>query len=77
MTVEIYGRTGCVFCTKALNFCLDKAIEYRYYNYTDEPEKKDEMMSRNPGARTVPQVFINGEHVGGYNELVDHFKVQN
>ena len=41
---------------------------------TEEPNILSELLQRNPNARTMPQIFINSEHIGGYQDLVVWFE---
>jgi len=70
--VEIYSRSICSYCVMALNFFVQKGINYEVYN-ADDPEIFNEMIERNPSARTVPQIFIDDNLVGGYTDLVETY----
>ena len=70
MNVEIYGVVGCTYCKKAVEWCEDKNIETTYYDVTDTSELIDELIERIGVVKTVPQIFINGKHIGGYEDLV-------
>ena len=67
--VEIYTKWGCPFCTRAMALLASKGVAYQEYDVTLGGTKKAEMLSRVPGARTVPQVLIAGEVVGGSDDL--------
>ena len=47
-----------------------KGVTFTEYNINQESEKRHEMLSRSNGGRTVPQIFINGEYIGGCMELL-------
>lgn len=67
--VEIYTKDYCPYCDKA-KLLLDQLItDYNEIDLTSEPAKLDELLSRRPSARTVPQIFINGQGVGGCDDL--------
>lgn len=68
-TVEIYTKMFCGYCTRAKRLLESKNVEYAEYDITMDAEKKREMLDRKPDARTVPQIFINGQAVGGSDEL--------
>ena len=51
--VEIYSRSNCSYCDMAMNFFDSKGIKYEVYN-ADDPQIFNEMLERNPAARTVP-----------------------
>ena len=68
--VEIYSKSNCVFCDKAKNYFIQNNISYKEYN-VEIPEVFDVLMTRNPNARTMPQIFINDKLIGGYTDLID------
>lgn len=66
--IEIYTKEWCPYCAKAKALLRVKGLDYLELNVTDDPQREDEMIRRS-GLRTVPQVFIDGESVGGYDAL--------
>ena len=70
--VEIYSKSNCSYCVMAMNFFDSKSITYEVYS-ADDPDIFDEMLKRNPQARTVPQIFIDDISIGGYTDLVEKF----
>ena len=70
--VEIYSKSNCSYCVMAMNFFDSKGIVYEVYR-ADDPDIFDEMLKRNPQARTVPQIFIDDILIGGYTDLVEKF----
>ena len=56
----------------AMNFFDSKGIKYDVYS-VDDPKIFEEMLERNPQARTVPQIFIDDELIGGYTDLVENY----
>ena len=67
--VEIYTKMFCGYCHRAKRLLDSKGVSYVEYDITMDGEKRDEMRSRAPGARTVPQIFIDDTHVGGYDDM--------
>lgn len=67
--VEIYTGPLCAFCdwTKAL--FKKKGVVFKEINIGDNPNKMSEMVKKSNGMKTVPQIFIYGKHIGGYQEL--------
>ncbi len=64
------GRAGtCPFCVKAKKLLEEKNLEYQEFNIDDSSELMEEMIRKSSGRRSVPQIFINGQHVGGYDDL--------
>jgi len=67
--VDIYTKFGCGFCYRAKSLLENKGVEFEEFDITMGGPKRDKMMERAPGARTVPQIFIGDTHVGGSDEL--------
>jgi len=67
--IDIYTKFGCGFCHRAKSLLDSKGAEYEEFDITMGGPKRDEMVERAPGARTVPQIFIGDTHVGGSDEL--------
>jgi len=69
--VEIYTRECCGYCTRAKALLASKGANVIEYRAGDDPEKRREMIQRSHGGTTFPQVFINGRHVGGSDDIHD------
>jgi len=67
--VEIYSTGICPYCTMAKQLFDRKGVEYTEIRVDLEPAKRQEMMQKSR-QRTVPQIFINNEAIGGYTDLV-------
>jgi glutaredoxin 3 len=67
---EIYTTAICPYCVAAKNFLKSRGFDYSEVRVDREPGKREEMLQRSAGLRSVPQIFVNGVHVGGYDELV-------
>jgi glutaredoxin 3 len=67
--VEIYSSPFCGYCARAKRLLSSKGVEYTEYDVLAETDKRDEMVERAGGRSTVPQIFIDGAHVGGCDEL--------
>ena len=70
--VEIYSKSNCSYCVMAMNFFDSKNMQYEVYS-ADDPKIFSEMMERNPQARTVPQIFIDDQLIGGYTDLIEKY----
>jgi glutaredoxin 3 len=68
--VELYTTMFCPFCIRARILLERKGVAYSEIDIIGEPERRDEMIRRAGGRTSVPQIFINGEHIGGSDELV-------
>lgn len=68
--ILMYATVVCPYCIRAEALLKRKGVTDIEKIYVDrEPERRQEMEARVPGARTVPQIFINGQHVGGCDDL--------
>jgi glutaredoxin 3 len=67
--VEIYASMWCGYCSRAKSLLSKKGVEFIEYDVDSEPTKRWEMEARSNGRYTVPQIFINGEHIGGSDDL--------
>ncbi|MBD3801771.1 glutaredoxin 3 [Thioclava sp. L04-15] len=67
--VEIYVTRTCPFCIMAKRLLDKKGVAYEETDVGAQPQLRAEMMQRANGRRTVPQIFIGGESIGGCDEL--------
>ncbi|MBV9203279.1 MAG: glutaredoxin 3 [Alphaproteobacteria bacterium] len=68
--VELYTTMFCPYCARARALLERKCVDYTEIDIIEEPARRDEMIKRADGRTSVPQIFINGEHIGGSDELV-------
>ena len=67
--VEIYTTMLCGFCSRAKTLLKKKGVDYVEISVGMNREKRAEMERRSGGGRSVPQIFINGKHIGGCDDL--------
>ena len=67
--VTIYTRAFCPFCTRAVALLNEKGADFEEIDAGMDPDKKQEMIQRANGGRTVPQIFVGETHVGGCDDL--------
>ena len=67
--VTVYMGPMCVFCDAAKRLLTKKNIPYKEINVALDENKREEMLKKSNGKRTIPQIFIEDFHVGGYVEL--------
>lgn len=67
--VEIYTADYCPYCLRAKQLLDFKDIDYTEVDITSNDELRAELIIKAEGRRTVPQVFINGQPVGGYDDI--------
>lgn len=72
MKIEIYSKPACPFCDKAL-FLAQQVVQESVHTYNkfmlDEDFTREELFEKFPGARTFPQIRVDGENIGGYTEF--------
>lgn len=68
--VEIYTGPYCGYCQRAKNLLDSKGVEYTEYSTFMDPGRRTEMIGRAGGRTSVPQIFIDGQHVGGSDDLM-------
>lgn len=68
-TVEIYTSPTCGYCHAAKRLLREKGVTYSEVDVIVHPDRRPEMERRANGRRTVPQIFIGGQHVGGCDDL--------
>lgn len=67
--VEIYSTNVCPYCVKAKNLLKLKGATWEEFNIQTDPARRDEMLKRSGGRTSVPQIFIDGKHIGGCDDL--------
>jgi glutaredoxin 3 len=67
--VEIFTKMMCGYCSRAKQLLDSKGVDYAEYDVTMGGEAKRDMLARKPDARTVPQIFIDGQAIGGSDDL--------
>jgi len=67
--VEIYTRPGCSYCSAARALLRRKQVAFTEFDAGKNPDFRQEMLARANGGTTFPQIFIDGFHVGGCDEL--------
>jgi glutaredoxin 3 len=68
--IEVYSTAFCPYCVSAKNLLKSKGLEWTEVRIDMDPAQRDAMLARSGGRRTVPQIFINDAHVGGFDDLV-------
>ena len=71
VNIDIYTTPYCPFCIRAKKLLTNKKVEFKEIDLSENPDKFEEMLSKSNGARTVPQIFVNGEHIGDCDHIHD------
>jgi glutaredoxin 3 len=69
--VVLYMMPYCGYCRAAKHLLSEKGVTFTEIDVSEDIERRREMIARAFGRRTVPQIFINDTHVGGYDELAE------
>ena len=69
--IEIYTGPLCAFCDRAIALLNKKGVSFKKIDLASDPNKMEDMIKKTNGMRTVPQIFIDGQHIGGSDKLQD------
>ena len=76
MKIEIYSKTNCMYCDRAVHIAqqmIQETSEHSYNKYMlDEDFTREELLEKFPNARTFPQIVIDGENIGGYSNFLNY-----
>ena len=67
--VVLYTKPGCPYCSAAKALLQRKGIDFTDIVASNDPEKKAEMIQKSGGKTTFPQIFIDGKHIGGSDDI--------
>jgi glutaredoxin 3 len=68
--VVIYTTDYCPYCRQAERFLTDKGVPFKSVDVTNDQALRDQLVELSGGRRTVPQIFIGGEAIGGYSDMI-------
>ena len=67
--IIIYTSKYCSYCNKAKSLLKNKDVKFQEVDITDNQEIRLDVMQKSGGKKTVPQIFISGKHIGGFDDL--------
>ncbi|MEK6639019.1 MAG: glutaredoxin 3 [Pseudomonadota bacterium] len=67
--IEIYTKAFCPYCARAKSLLASKHAAFEEFDVMMNAQLRNTMVSRANGGTTVPQIFIDGQHIGGYDDL--------
>ncbi len=67
--IEIYSSPFCGYCHAAKRLLAQNGLSFKEYDVMYDAERKREMVARSGGRYTVPQIFVEDVHVGGFDDL--------
>ena len=76
MKAIVWSKNQCPYCVQAKNLLESKGIDYEERNI-NENYTKEQLLEAVPTARTLPQIFIDDNYIGGFTELRQHLQGQN
>jgi glutaredoxin 3 len=65
----MYSTGWCPYCVRARALLERKGLPFREIKIDEDPAERDAMLARSGGRRTVPQIFVGEQHVGGFDDL--------
>jgi glutaredoxin 3 len=74
-TAIVWSRDSCPFCDQAKALLTQRGIAFEERRI-GQGYTREQLLEAVPTARTVPQIFLNNEHIGGFTELKKHFQGQ-
>jgi glutaredoxin 3 len=71
MTIKtvVYTKVGCPYCIRALKLLEQEQVGFEEISLSSQPDRRTEMIEKSAGKKTVPQIFLQGKHVGGCDDL--------
>jgi glutaredoxin 3 len=73
MNIEIWGKESCPYCTKAKILAETMGLDFIYKELGKDFDR-EEILERFPGARTFPQIIVDGNAVGGFDQFAQYLK---
>ena len=73
MTIIVYSKNNCVYCTKAKALIKKVGLDYEEKKLEEFESPQAMIKDIGKNVRTMPQIKINGDLIGGYNQLVEYF----
>lgn len=69
MKATVWSKDGCGYCVRAKSLLESRGIEYEERNINKGPWTREQLLEAVPTARTLPQIFLDEEYIGGYDQL--------
>ena len=71
MAVVVYSKSMCPFCVQAKDYLKKNSVFFTEVNLDDEEKRKEFYEKCGPSVRTMPQIFLDDERIGGYKDLIN------
>jgi glutaredoxin len=72
----VYGKENCIYCVKAKELLTSMALPFEYHDVMKDIEQRSIMLGKLTNVKTLPQIFVNDDHIGGYSELATSISQQ-
>ena len=73
--ITLYTKDYCPYCKSAKQLLKSKGLSFNEIDVLEQPDKMTEMLERSQ-RRTVPQIFFDVQHIGGYDDLLEHYQIE-
>lgn len=67
--IEVYTADYCPYCTKAKALLQMKGAQFEEIDLSGDDDARMALVEKSGGRRTIPQIFIDGKHIGGFDDL--------
>ena len=74
MKATVWSKNQCPYCVMAKNLLRSNGVEYEERNISEGPWTKEQLLEAVPHARTLPQIILDGNLIGGYDQLKKYFE---
>ena len=74
MIAVVWSKDQCGYCVMAKNLLKNEGVEYEERNISQGPWTREQLLAAVPNARTLPQIFLDGNLIGGYEQLKKYFE---
>ena len=74
MKATVWSKNQCSYCVMAKNLLRSNGVEYEERNISEGPWTKEQLLEAVPHARTLPQIILDGNLIGGYDQLKKHLE---
>lgn len=68
--IDVYTTTYCPYCTRAKDFLTKKGVAFNVHDVTGDDAARMALVEKSGGRKTVPQIFINNQPIGGFDDMV-------
>lgn len=68
-TIDVYTTNYCPYCVRAKDLLKKKGVVFTEHDVTNDMAAREALVAKSAGRKTVPQIFINGQHIGGFDDM--------